>query len=72
MGYTERVIGFIYLVLQLAADPKSMDNVVSGEEVAMTALCGLPSKLDLLIISIDVVADDYKFPMDLEKSRVLQ
>jgi len=72
MMESEKAIAYISRVRQLAADLKSMDAIVTDQEIAMTVLCGLPAKFEHLIVAIDAVANDEKLTMDFVKSRLLQ
>lgn len=69
---TERVMSYISRVRQLAADLKAVDTDVEDQELAMTVLCGLPSKFEHLIVAIDAVADDKTLTLEFVRSRLLQ
>lgn len=72
MGESEKAMGFIARVRQLAADCKAMDVTVDDQEIAMTVLCGLPQKYEHLIFAIDAATDDKSLTLDYVKSRLLQ
>ena len=72
MATNEKVMPFISRVRQLAADCKAMDVPIDDTEMAMTVLCGLPSKFDNLIVAIDAATADTSLSMDFVKSRLLQ
>ena len=72
MTDNEKVMPFISRVRQLAADCKAMDVPIDDTEMAMTMLCGLPSKYDNLIVAIDAATADTSLSMDFVKSRLLQ
>lgn len=72
MGPDERIIPYINRAKQLCTDLKAMDAVVTDQELAMTVLCGLPSKYEHLIVAIDAVADDEKLTLEFVKSRLIQ
>ena len=72
MAESEKAMGFISRVRQLAADCKAMGVVIENQDIAMTVLCGLPQKYEHLIVAIDAVATDETLTLDFVKSRLLQ
>ena len=72
MNDGEKALAYISRVRQLAADLKAMDVKVEDGDIAMTVLCGLPSKYEHLIVAIDAATGDSSLTMDFVKSRLLQ
>ena len=72
MNDGEKALAYISRVRQLAADLKAMDVKVEDSDIAMTVLCGLPSKYEHLIVAIDAATGDSSLTMDFVKSRLLQ
>lgn len=72
MGDSEKAMAFISRVRQLASDCKAMDVKIDDKDIAMTVLCGLPSRYEHLIVAIDAAADDKTLSLEFVKSRLLQ
>lgn len=56
---------------QLASDLKSMDIVEKDEDIATTDPCGVPEKIQHLIVAANTLTTDRQLSMDLVKSRLL-
>ena len=73
MRETEKVRSFATRIRQLASSLKSMGVKVKDDEMAMTLLCGVPSRFDNLISALDAVVDDKeKFTFEFVLSRLEQ
>lgn len=72
MGDNERILSYISRAQQLSSDLKSMDVVVSEEDVAMTLLRGFSSRFEHLIVAIDTLSVEGGLNLDFVKSRLIQ
>lgn len=72
MVVSARVIQYINCEKQLPTDLNAMDVDMRDEELAMTVLCRLLSKLEHLIVAIDALGADKELTLDFVKTRLLQ
>lgn len=69
---SKKTISYVSRVRQLAADLKAMNTHFNDQDLAMTVLCGLPTKFEHLIVAIDALSDDVSLTLDFVKNRLPQ